>query len=302
MAPEHTPAGRDRRSLKICLLLNAVFFLVELGGGIWTNSLALISDAGHMFSDVGSLGFSLLAIIWAARPPTQAKTYGYHRLEILAALINGLILWGITAEIFIEAIQRVQAPPAVKSYPMLIIALSGLLVNLASAWLLYPSQDRSINLRSAFLHLAADALGSVAAVVASLAMLFLGWYWFDPLVSFFIGVLIIAASWQIIQEATEILMESTPRHLDIQKVSQSLEQVPGVLSTHDLHVWTITSGLYAISVHAVINGGNDQEAVRCEMMMILKDTFGLAHATIQIEKEPHACPNFCLLHPHPNDY
>ena len=228
MAHAPTHSSRDRRSLKICLFLNAVFFLVELGGGIWTNSLALVSDAGHMFSDVGALGFSLTAIIWAARPPTPAKTYGYHRLEILAALINGLILWGITAWIFFVAIQRVQDPPAVKSYPMLIIALVGLLVNLASAWLLYPSQHRSINLRSAFLHLAADAVGSVAAIVASLAMLLKGWYWFDPLVSFFIGILIIAASWQLIQEATEILMESTPRHLDIQKVSQSLEQVPGV--------------------------------------------------------------------------
>jgi cobalt-zinc-cadmium efflux system protein len=297
MAHEHRHAGRDRRSLKICLWLNAVFFLVELGGGIWTDSLALISDAGHMFSDVGALGLSLMAIIWAARPPTPAKTYGYHRLEILAALINGLILWGITAWIFFEAIQRVQAPPVVKSYPMLIIALTGLVVNLASAWLLYPSQDRSINLRSAFLHLSADVLGSAAAIVASLAMLLKGWYWFDPLVSFFIGILIIAASWQIIQEATEILMESTPRHLDIQKVSQSLEQVPGVISIHDLHVWTITSGLYAISVHAVVNGERDQEALRCEMMTILNDSFGLAHATIQIEQEAHACPNFCVLHP-----
>ncbi len=297
MAHAPTHSSRDRRSLKICLFLNAVFFLVELGGGIWTNSLALVSDAGHMFSDVGALGFSLTAIIWAARPPTPAKTYGYHRLEILAALINGLILWGITAWIFFVAIQRVQDPPAVKSYPMLIIALVGLLVNLASAWLLYPSQHRSINLRSAFLHLAADAVGSVAAIVASLAMLLKGWYWFDPLVSFFIGILIIAASWQLIQEATEILMESTPRHLDIQKVSQSLEQVPGVLNIHELHVWTITSGLYTLSVHAVINGGRDQEELRCEMMLILKDKFGLDHTTIQIEKEAHACPNFCLLHP-----
>ncbi len=271
---------------------------MELGGGIWTNSLALISDAGHMFSDVGALGFSLTAIIWAARPPTPAKTYGYHRLEILAALINGLILWGITAWIFIEAIPAgASTHRRLKAIPMLIIALVGLLVNLASAWLLYPSQDRSINLRSAFLHLAADAVGSVAAIVASLAMLLKGWYWFDPLVSFFIGILIIAASWQLIQEATEILMESTPRHLDIQKVSQSLEQVPGVLNIHDLHVWTITSGLYTLSVHAVVNGGRDQEELRCEMMLILKDKFGLEHTTIQIEQEAHACPNFCLLRP-----
>ena len=296
MAHEHKDDWiRDRRSLKLCLIFNAVFFVVELLGGIWTNSLALISDAGHMFSDVGALGFSLMAVIWAAKPPTPAKTYGYHRLEILAALVNGLILWGVTAWIFIEAFQRLQAPPMVKSYPMLIIAVVGLMVNLASAWLLYPSQNRSINLRSAFLHLAADAVGSLAAIGASLAMLWKGWYWFDPLVSFFIGLLIIGASWQLIQEATEILMESTPRHLDIKKVSQSLEQVPGVINIHDLHIWTITSGLYTLSVHVVVNGGRDRETLRCEMMMLLKDKFGLEHTTIQLEEEPYACPNFCSL-------
>ena len=243
-----------------------------------------------------------LASVWwpPFGPPDllpRPRSYGYHRLEILAALINGLILWGITAWIFIEAFQRLQTSPAVKSFPMLFIAVAGLLVNLISAWILYPSQNRSINLRSAFLHLAADAVGSMAAIVASLAMILKGWYWFDPLVSFFIGILIITASWQLIQEATEILMESTPRHLDVQKVSQSLEQVPGIINIHDLHVWTIASGLYSLSVHAVVNGGQDQDALRCEMIKILKDKFGLEHATIQIEHEHHACPNFCLLCP-----
>ena len=289
--------SRDRRGLMLSLILVFGFFLVELIGGIWTNSLALISDAGHMFSDVGALGFSLIALTWAAKPPTPAKTYGYHRLEILAALINGLILWGLTAFIFFEAYQRLHDPPVVRSGAMLAIAATGLGVNILSAWLLYPSQDRSINLRSAFLHVLADGLGSVAAIGASLAMLLKGWYWFDPLVSFFIGLLIIGASWQLIQEATEILMESTPRHLDIQKVAQRLEQVPGVINIHDLHIWTITSGLYTLSVHAVVNGSRDREAVRCEMMVILKDQFGLEHTTIQIEEELHACPHFCVLRP-----
>jgi cobalt-zinc-cadmium efflux system protein len=297
--PNHQ--SRDRRGLMLSLILVFGFFLVELIGGIWTNSLALISDAGHMFSDVGALGFSLIALTWAAKPPTPAKTYGYHRLEILAALINGLILWGLTAFIFFEAYQRLHDPPVVRSGAMLFIAATGLGVNILSAWLLYPSQDRSINLRSAFLHVLADGLGSVAAIGASLAMLWKGWYWFDPLVSFFIGFLIIGASWQLIQEATEILMESTPRHLDIQKVAQRLEQVPGVINIHDLHIWTITSGLYTLSVHAVVNGSRDREAVRCEMMVILKDQFDLEHTTIQIEEELHACPHFCLLRPSSTD-
>jgi cobalt-zinc-cadmium efflux system protein len=180
---------------------------------------------------------------------------------------------------------------------MFFIASGGLVVNLVSAWILYPSQDRSINLRSAFLHLAADAVGSIAAIVASLAMLLKGWYWFDPVSSFLIGILIIAASWRLLQEAAEILMESTPRHLDVEKISRNLEQISGVKGIHDLHVWTIASGLYALSVHAVIDEGRDQEDLRCEMMLILKDQFGLEHTTIQIEQEDHVCPDFCLLRP-----
>jgi cobalt-zinc-cadmium efflux system protein len=298
MAPDYpNHMAQDRRGLMLSLSLVFTFFLVELAGGIWTNSLALVSDAGHMFSDVGALGFSLIALAWAAKPPTPAKTFGYHRLEILAALINGLILWGITAFIFIEAYQRLQAPPVVKSGAMLIIATFGLGVNIISAWLLYPSQESSINLRSAFLHVLADGLGSLAAIGASLAMLWKGWYWFDPLVSFFIGFLIIGASWQLIQEAAEILMESTPRQLDAKNVTERLEQVPGVINIHDLHIWTITSGLYALSVHVVVNGSRDREGLRCEMMLLLKDQFGLEHTTIQIEEEQYACPNFCLLRP-----
>jgi cobalt-zinc-cadmium efflux system protein len=286
---------KDRRRLILSLILVFGYFLVELVGGIWTNSLALISDAGHMFSDVGALGFSLIAIFWAAKPPTLGKTYGYHRLEILAALMNGLILWGITIFIFIEAYHRLQEPQEVKSGAMLVVAVVGLAVNIFSAWLLYPSQGRSINLRSAFLHVLADGLGSLAAIGASLAMLWKGWYWFDPLVSFFIGLLIIGASWQLIQEAASILMESTPPHLDIKEVSQGLEQVPGVINVHDLHIWTITSGLYALSVHVVVNGGRDRETLRCEMVQLLQDKFGLEHTTIQLEEEASACPNFCSL-------
>jgi cobalt-zinc-cadmium efflux system protein len=236
-----------------------------------------------------------LALIWAAKPATPAKTYGYHRLEILVALCNGLILWGITAVIFFEAYHRLLEPPVVQSGPMLVIAVLGLGVNIISAWLLYPSQDRSLNLRSAFLHLTADAFGSLAAVGAALAMLWKGWYWFDPLVSFGIGLLIIGASWRLLREAAEILLEATPRHLDAQKVSQSLEQVPGVINIHDLHIWTITSGLYTLSVHAVINGDREPEAVRGEMMQILQDQFRLEHATIQLEAQTSACSGCCLL-------
>lgn len=298
MGPGHEHhRSQDRRALVLSLTLVFIFFLVELVGGLWTNSLALISDAGHMFSDVGALLFSLVAITWAAKPPTPAKTFGYHRLEILAALINGLVLWGICGIIFFEAYQRLWEPPAVKSGPMLLIAGTGLVVNIISAWLLFPSQERSINLRSAFLHVVADGLGSVVAITASLAMLWRGWYWFDPLASLLIGILIITGSWRLIQEALEILMEATPRHLDIQAVAQTLEEVPGVKSIHDLHIWTITSGLYALSVHAVVNGSRRRDDVRCEMAAVLKEDFGLEHTTIQIEEEATACGEFCLWRP-----
>lgn len=289
--------SQDRRALILSLILVFGFFLVELLGGLWTNSLALISDAGHMFSDVGALLFSLVAITWAAKPPTPAKTYGYHRLEILAALINGLVLWGITGIIFYEAYHRFWQPPMVKSVPMLIIATAGLAVNILSAWLLFPSQDRSINLRSAFLHVVADGLGSVVAITASLAMLWQGWYWFDPLASCAIGLLIIAGSWRLIWEAIEILMEATPRHLDINTVAQSLEEVQGVKNIHDLHIWTITSGLYALSVHTVVNGSRKRDDIRCEMAAILRQDFGLDHTTIQIEEEATACADSCLWRP-----
>ena len=289
--------SRDRRALLLSLVLVLAFFLVELVGGLWTNSLALISDAGHMFSDVGALMFSLVALTWAAKPPTPAKTFGYHRLEILAALINGLVLWGICGIIFFEAYQRLWQPPLVKSGPMLVIAVAGLAVNIASALLLFPSQERSINLRSAFLHVLADGLGSLVAITASLAMLWRGWYWFDPLASILIGLLIIAGSWRLVLEALEILMEATPRHVDIQAVAACLEQVPGVINVHDLHIWTITSGLYALSVHAIVNGSRERDAIRCDMAAVLADRFGLEHATIQIEEEATSCPNFCLWQP-----
>ncbi len=289
--------AHDRRALVVCLILVAGFFLVELGGGLWTNSLALISDAGHMFSDVGALMFSLVALSWAAKPPTPTKTFGYHRLEILAALINGLVLWGICGIIFYEAYHRFWQPPQVKSGPMLVIAVGGLAVNAVSAWLLFPSQERSINLRSAFYHVLADGLGSLVAVSASLVMLWWGWYWFDPLASVLIGLLIITGSWRLIQEALEILMEATPRHVDYQAVIESLAEVPGVMSIHELHIWTITTGLHALSVHVVVNGSREREKVRCELQALIEEKFGIEHTAIQIEEEATACPDFCRWRP-----
>lgn len=294
--PYHS-AYQGRRRLSLCLIITFTFFLVELVGGFLTNSLALLSDAGHMFSDVGTMALSLFAMHWAAKPPTHTKTFGYHRLEILAALVNGLLLWALAAIIIYEGYQRWFNPPPVRSGLMLLIALAGLGVNGLVAWILFPAQKKSLNLRSAFLHVLADGLGSLGAVAASLVMLWRRWYWFDPLVSFFIAFLILAGSWHLIREAADILLESTPSHIDLRELRQKLLAVPGVLDLHELHLWSIATGLYAISLHAVVEAEADPEQIRCGLETVLRQEFGLEHTTIQIEKPGLVCPDHCLWHP-----
>jgi cobalt-zinc-cadmium efflux system protein len=203
----------SRRRLQLAFWTQLAFFVVELGGGILTNSLALLADAGHMLSDVGALGLSLLALKWAARPPTAQKTFGYHRLEILVALVNGLVLWAMAGYIFFEAANRLFKPPAISGSPLIIIASLGLLVNLFGMYVLMPSREHNLNLRSAFLHLLADSFGSVAAIAAGVAIWWQGWYWFDPLAGIIVGVMIVISSWQLVWEAADILLESTPRHI-----------------------------------------------------------------------------------------
>ena len=260
------------------------------------NSLALLADAGHMLSDVGALGLSLLALAWTARPPTDRKTYGYHRLEILVALVNGLVLWAIAGFIFYEVAWRLFQPPAVNSRPLMIIASLGLVVNLFGMYVLMPSREHNLNLRSAFLHLLGDSLGSVAAIAAGVAIWWWGWYWFDPLAAAIVGVLIIISSWQLVWEAAEILLESTPRHIPLDEVQQSLEHHPQVIGVHDLHIWTIASGIYAASVHVTIDDHLNRDCLIGELEEVLRDRFGLEHNTIQIEGPDFHDPQVCPLH------
>lgn len=296
----HAPAGsnsipeaRDRKRLAYSLLLTAGFCITEFAGGLWTNSLALLSDAGHMLSDVGGLGLSMMAVLWTLKPPTPQKTYGYHRLEILAALVNGLFLGSVALFIFYKAYGRFSHPPAVKSGPMLAIATLGLAVNILCAVLLYPSQKKSINLRAAFFHVLADGLGSLAAISAGVVMLLKGWYWFDPLASLFIGGMIILGSWHVVREASEILLESTPRHIDLAEVQCAMQEVSGVSQIHDLHIWTITSGFYALSAHAVVDDRRDRDEIGREIRKVLRERFGLEHTTIQLEGEASICHAAC---------
>ncbi len=285
----------SRRRLIFAFISQAVFFVAELVGGLLTNSLALLADAGHMFSDVAALGLSLLALHFAGKPPTPRKTYGYHRLEILAALVNGLALWLMAAYILFEAHGRFFNPPPVKSLPLLVIASLGLAVNLVGAAVLYPARDQGLNLRSAFLHLAADSVSSVAVIVAALAMLVKGWGWFDPLAAAVVAGLIILGSWQLVFEAADILMEATPRHLDLGEVEAALADHPGVEEVHDLHIWTIATGLHALSAHLVVSRRQDRDCLIWELEELLRHRFGLEHTTLQVEGPEYHNPRVCSL-------
>jgi cobalt-zinc-cadmium efflux system protein len=278
-----------------------IYFVVELVGGLLTNSLALIADAGHMLSDVAALGLSLLALYYTQKPHTAQKTYGYHRLEILVALVNGLVLWGMAAFILYEAYSRFSHPPAISSLPLMIIAGVGLMVNLFGVMILHPTKDQSINLRSAFLHLLADSLGSVAAIAAGLAIYLRGWYWFDPVAGAAVAVLIIISSWQLVWEAADILMEGTPKHIDLAEVARVLAGWPGVSEIHDLHVWSISSGLFAMSVHVVLTDSRDRDCLTEELEELMFHRFGLEHTTIQLEGPNYHNPRFCSLSPPPKE-
>ena len=288
----HFKSSQSR--LRLAFWTQAAFFVVELVGGILSNSLALLADAGHMMSDVAALGLSLLALRWALRRPTAQKTFGYHRLEILVALVNGLALWGMAGYIFYEALGRFSQPPEISSTPLLVIASLGLLVNLLGMYVLMPTRERGINLRSAFIHLLSDSFASFAAVVAGLAIWWQGWYWFDPLAGIIVGVMIVISSWQLVWEATEILMESTPRHIDLDEVAKALEAHPEVKKVHDLHIWTIASGIFAASVHVAVDSPTDRDCLTWEIEEILRRRFGLEHNTIQLEgpgfHDPQVCP------------
>jgi cobalt-zinc-cadmium efflux system protein len=286
----------NRRRLLLAFWSQAAFFVVELVTGIVFNSLALQADAGHMLSDVGALGLSLIALLWTIKPPTPEKTYGYHRLEILAALINGLTLWGISVYIFYEAYSRFFQPPLIRGLPLVVVGGLGLAVNLFGVLVLFPSRKESLNVRSAFLHLAADSLGSLATIIAGALIIWLGWHWFDPLAGGIIGVLIIIGSYQLVMEAANILLEATPKHIDLDLVQKALEAYPGVNRVHDLHVWTIASGIYALSVHVAMGQNHaDRDCLIWDLEQLLHDQFGLEHVTIQTEGAGYHNPEICPL-------
>lgn len=275
----------SRRSLFLSFLMIFGFMLVEAVGGWYTNSLALLSDAGHMLTDAGALAFSLLALKIGTMPPSTTKTFGYRRFEILAALGNGLALWGIVGVILHEAYTRLQSPPEVKAPVMIAVAALGLAVNLISIKLLHAHKDDNMNVRGAFLHVLADSLGSVGALTAGLIMLLTGWQLIDPLISLGICLLILWSSWGIVRDAVHILLLGVPSHINYREVEQEILGHPGVCCLYDLHIWAIASGREVVTVHVVVQDGYQrrQELLE-EIVAALQKRFGIEHTTIQIEE------------------
>lgn len=282
-----TAAGRHARALTWALALTGGFLLVEVAGALWTGSLALLADAGHMLTDVGGLALALIAAWFAARPPTPEKTYGYYRVEILAALVNALALLGISGFILVDAYRRILAPPPVLAGPMLAVALAGLGVNLAGIWLLHAGAGESLNLRGAYLEVVSDALGSVGVIVAAVVVLATGWHVADALIGAAIGVAIVPRTWALLRQAVNVLLEGTPPHIDLGEVEGTMAGVAGVRQVHDLHVWTLTSGKHAMSGHVVVveDPGAGNRILR-ELHALLHERFGIEHTTIQLEAEP----------------
>jgi cobalt-zinc-cadmium efflux system protein len=282
----------ETRRLKLALAISLGYFFAEAIAGFLTNSLALLSDAGHMMSDIGAMSLSLFAFRMAQRPATLESTYGYHRVEILAALFNGLALWLIVGVILTAAYNRLLDPPEVKSHGMIIVATVGLGVNILAGMILHGSHHDNLNLRGAYLHVISDAIGSVGAIVAGLVMLATGWYLADPLISIFIGVLILHSSWSLIKDSLSILMQSVPKGIRLEEVKQTIEAVEGVVKVHDLHIWAVTSGIYTLSAHAVVDNGEDFHQVLNGIEDTLRDRFRIEHTTIQLETESREANEF----------
>jgi cobalt-zinc-cadmium efflux system protein len=291
--------GHARGSLKAALAITCLFLVAEFIGALYTNSLALLADAGHMLTDVAALSLSFFAMKFATRRATPRMTYGFYRVEILAALLNGVFLVLVALYIFYEAYLRFMDPPEVKADWMLVVAAAGLFANLASAWILFGKHRESLNIRGAFFHVLTDAIGSVGAILASLAIIFSGYQLADPLISIVVAVLILWSSGVLIRDAVDILLEGTPAHINIVSLREQLGDVDGVGSVHDLHVWTLTSGVLAMSCHVVAGDGNYS---RTELLRrvndVARERFHIDHTTIQIEDQniPPELVNSCNCH------
>ncbi len=278
------------RALTLALGVTLLLMAVEAVGGWLTGSLALLADAGHLLVDIGSLGIAMIAGWIAARPATSEMSYGYRRAEILGAITNGLALWAVAAAIVYEAIQRLRVPHPISAPGMLAVAVVGLAGNLASSALLASRQEENLNVRAAFWHVLADAAAAVGTIGASLVILVTGWAQADAVVSFGVAGLMLVGSWPLLREAVEILMEGAPRGVSLTEVEQAIYTVPGVLGVHDLHIWSLTMGVGAVSGHVLVTDLAESQRVLWDLGTLLSTRFGLGHVTLQVETEEFSEP------------
>lgn len=280
-------AARHRRRLGVVFGLTLSIFFVEIIGGLLSNSLALLADAGHVFTDVFGLGFALAAIWIAGRPPTNERTFGYLRLEILAAVVNALLLFGVAAVVLIEAWRRWAEPPEVTSGLMLAVAIVGLAANGASLYLLRDAHHQSLAMRGAYLEVVGDLLASLAVIVAAVVIAASGWTQADAVASVAIGLLIVPRTWALLREALDILLEATPKGIDLDVVRTHILEVPGVVGVHDLHAWTIASGMHVVSAHVVLAEDAQPGTILDRLGLCLSDDFDVKHSTFQLETPEH---------------
>jgi cobalt-zinc-cadmium efflux system protein len=295
----HADAPSDQRRLLIVLGVTSAYFATELVGGYLTGSLALLSDAVHMLTDIAALCLGLLTLWISTRPASSAKTYGYLRAEILGALLNGLFLWVLVVFIWIEAFGRLRTPRPVSGLAVMAIAIIGICVNSFSAWMTstetHGGHRHGMAMRAAFLHVISDLIGSIGVLASGALNYFTGWMQADPAVSILIGVLVLYGSWGLVREGVDILMESVPRHIDLDEMRTDLLAVSGTEEVHDLHVWCLTTRQIALSAHAVVAAGADRDRVLADMCHLLQTKFDIHHLTLQLEcdnRRPHEPEHF----------
>ena len=297
MHERHTSSSRHKSRLWTVLALTSCFLLAEVTVALATGSLSLLADAAHMLVDTGGLLMSLLAVWFAERPATPAKTYGYYRVEILAALVNGVVLCLLAVVIVVKAHERLWRPPDVAGMPILVVAVLGLAVNLASVSLLRSGAEESLNVRSAYLEVLGDAASSAAVIVAGTVILLTGFTIADPLASLAIALFILPRTWTLLRHAVNVLLEGAPPHLDVPEIEAALCSHAGVRRVHDLHVWTLTSGREAMSAHVVVDDVRQSERLLEALHALLHARFGIDHTTVQLETEPP--PVLQIKGPHP---
>ena len=278
-------SSKEKKALGIVLVLTFTFMIVEAVAGFYTSSLALLSDAGHMLTDVFAVSLAFFAIWFTEKPSTPTKTFGFYRAEILAAFFNSLLLFAISIGILIEAYKRLLTPHEVKSVEMTIVAVVGLLINLTSAYVLFKYQSGNLNIKGALYHVLSDALGSVGAIVAGIIMITTKWYYADSLISILVSILIIRGAWVLFKESSHILLEGTPKGMDIDAVQNCICSNERVISVHDLHVWTLTQGFEALSAHIVVENIENSEEVLSKLKQELSEKFNISHITLQLEIE-----------------